>query len=282
MKKNEMRSLEESKTKLQELYSELSKHAQYQTLPTGLANKLDLQFEVNEEWRGDRPRLPLILDYARRNACKNILDVGANTGFFTLSLAEGLPNSKFLACELNRTHAAIITLLSEIGGHSNIAVTDTPAELANISAFGRFDLMLHLNILHHAGHDFDQTHVPNRESFKDYGAEYLSRFTKVAARMVFQMGYNWGGDKSLPLVKREDQEGKIQFTIGLMEEAGWTIEQVAFGKPGSGKFPVEYELVPLAVLIAKNDLQAWLTERYGQEVWSEFYQRPLWFCKAKE
>jgi len=275
-----MDSLAGAKEQLKERYAELSKHAQYQTVPESLALKLGVQFEVNEEWRGDRPRYPSILDYARQHAAKRILDVGANTGYFALSLAEDIPEAALTACELNSTHAEIIGLLAELGGYGNISVTDRPADLVNVDTFGTFDLALHLNILHHAGHDFDKALVPDREAFMDYGVEYLKRFAKTTTRMVFQMGYNWGGNKQLPLVPVKDQEGKVRFTVQLMEKAGWTIEHVAIARPGTGTFPVEYEVISLAELLAHSDVQAYLIQRYGEVVWSEFYQRPLWFCKA--
>lgn len=62
-----MEGREQAKQVLKERYAELSKHAHYQTVPEVLAEKLGIQFEVNEEWRGDQPRYPLILDYARKH-----------------------------------------------------------------------------------------------------------------------------------------------------------------------------------------------------------------------
>lgn len=275
-----MTELEQAKQKLKERYAVLSKHAQYQTLPEDLAEKLGVQFEINEEWRGDRPRYPLILEYAQRHKAIKVLDVGANTGFFSLSLAADLENASVTACELNKTHAEIIELLAKLGEHPNLSVTDRPANLENVDSFGSFDLALYLNILHHAGHDFDKSLVPDREAFMEYGAEYLRKFAKTTSRMVFQMGYNWGGDKTLPLVGRDDQAAKIRFTVELMQRSGWVIEQMALAKPGSGALPVEYELVSLTELLSKDDLQHWCMAWYGDKIWSEFYQRPLWFCRS--
>ncbi len=274
-----MEGREQAKQVLKERYAELSKHAHYQTVPEVLAEKLGIQFEVNEEWRGDRPRYPLILDYARKHQVRKILDVGANTGFFSLSLAADIEDAAITACELNKTHAEIIQLFTELGGYANISVTDRPADLKNVDSFGLFDLALHLNILHHAGHDFDREHVPDRDAFMAYAVDYLTRFGTTTRRMVFQMGYNWGGDKTVPLVGRDDQAGKIKFTVELLQRSGWDIEQVALAKPGTGMSPVEYELVPLNELLSQGDLQIWCIERYGAKVWSEFYQRPLWFCR---
>ncbi len=123
-----METIENAKNELRELYAETSKHGQYQTIPDRLAALLGIQFEVNEEWRGDRPRYPLIKEFIQESACRSVLDVGANTGFFALSLAGDLPHLSVKACELNKTHARIIELLARVGGYQ-VAVTDQPADL---------------------------------------------------------------------------------------------------------------------------------------------------------
>ena len=275
-----LRSTKQAKKELEALYAETSKHGQYQTLPDRLADLLGMQFDVNEEWRGDRPRYPFIRDFVTNNGCKSLLDVGANTGFFALSLAGDVPGLDVTACELNKTHARIISLLAEVGGY-HISVTDRPADLANAASFGSFDCALHLNILHHAGHDFDSANVPDRGAFKDYAVSYLDRFRGTARRMVFQMGYNWRGDKTLPLVDREDQAGKVRFTQDLFKASGWTVGSVGFARKGDGSSPVGYDVFQTTDLpAADGDLNAWLKSRHGTAVWSEFYQRPLWFCTS--
>jgi hypothetical protein len=275
-----METIENAKNELSELYAETSKHGQYQTIPDRLSALLGIQFEVNEEWRGDRPRYPLIKQFIQDNACRSVLDVGANTGFFALSLAGGFPALSVKACELNKTHARIIELLARIGGYE-VAVTDQPADLAHAGGFGLHDCALYLNILHHAGHDFDAVQVKGREAFRDYAVDYLRAFRGTARRMVYQMGYNWRGDKTLPLIPKEDQAGKVRFAMDLFEAAGWVVEGVAFARKGMGAFPIEYERFATEYLPKGDDqLQVWLTERYADVVWSEFYQRPLWFCRS--
>jgi len=275
-----MENTRTAKERLRDLYAETSKHGQYQTLPAKLADALDLQFEVNEEWRGDRPRYPLIRDFVAANGCRTVLDVGANTGFFALSLAGDVPGLKVTACELNKTHARIIELLAEVGGYE-LPVTDRPADAEHVDRFGHFDCALHLNILHHAGHDFDGALVPDRTAFQAYAVDYLKRFRTTAERMVFQMGYNWRGDKTLPLIERDDQAGKVRFTLDLFERSGWEVEGVAFARKGAGIFPIEYDRYKMDELPPQGAaLQTWLTARYGEAVWSEFYQRPMWFCRA--
>jgi len=277
-----MDALTEARRSLEELYAETSKHAQYQTLPDVLADRLDIQFEVNEAWRGDRPRYPLIKGFVAEGPARSLIDFGANTGFFSLSLAADVPGSIVTACELNPTHARIIGLLAEVGGYTPFHVTEQPVDLRHADAFGHFDVALHLNILHHAGHDFDKADVPDRDAFMAYGQDYLRRFRATADRMVFQMGYNWGGNKELPLIAKEDQAGKVRFTTELLGGAGWDVQGIGLAKRQGPDAPVVIERFALGDLPTGTDaLNNWLKARYGEHLWSEFYQRPLWFCRIR-
>ena len=277
-----MNAQAQARQSLEQLYAETSKHAQYQTLPDELAKKLGVQFEVNEAWRGDRPRYPLLKEFIQQGPSASVLDVGANTGFFSLSLAADLKASAITACELNSTHAKIIRFLAEIGGYSPFHVTEQPADLQHVDAFGHFDVALHLNILHHAGHDFDKADVPDRGSFMQYGVRYLSGFRATADRMVFQMGYNWGGNKELPLVALNDQAGKVRFTMELLDGAGWDVQAIGLAKrDGADAAVVLEKFAPDSLPSDPSELDSFLKARYGEHLWSEFYQRPLWFCKSR-
>jgi len=51
----------------------------------------------------------------------------------------------------------------EVGGYEHVVVTDMPASLDNLADFAIHDCVLHLNILHHAGHEFRRRQGgPNR------------------------------------------------------------------------------------------------------------------------
>ena len=277
-----MDALSDARLALRQLYNESSKHAQYQTIPDAIAERLGIQFEVNEAWRGDRPRYPLIRDFIREGPHARVIDFGANTGFFSLSLAADLPGAEVTACELNPTHARIIRLLAEVGGYAAFNVTEQPADLIHVDRFGRFDVALHLNILHHAGHDFDRADVPDRDSFVHYGQAYLRKLRATSDRLVFQMGYNWGGNKELPLVSKGDQAGKIIFTNRLLDSAGWEVLFIGLAERDGPDAPVLIKrFAPSALPLDAISLNAWLSARYGEDLWSEFYQRPIWFCKAR-
>lgn len=274
-----MDNLNEAREILEELYSRSSKHASYQTLPDRLAQKLGLQFEVNEEWRGDRPRYPLILQFVKEIQAQRVIDFGANTGFFSLSMANDLPDAEIVACEINPVHAAIIRLLAKVGGHSKLSVREEPLDMAHMNGFDKHDLALHLNIIHHAGHDFDRDLVADRDAFVPYAVRYLKNFRQSTSHMIFQMGYDWGGNRELPLVSRDDQAGKVEFTQQLLEAAGWQVDYLGLARRESMDAPVLLESFRPDQLPSTNSgLDQWLNDRYGETLWSKFYQRPIWFC----
>ncbi|HEX2618150.1 MAG TPA: hypothetical protein VHL57_11450, partial [Flavobacteriales bacterium] len=130
--------------------------------------------------------------------------------------------------------------------------------------------------------DFDKADVPDRNAFMAYGQDYLGRFKKMADHMVFQMGYNWGGNKELPLIAKEDQAGKVRFTTELLDAAGWDVLGIGLAKRDGAEAPVVIERYAPGDLPTGTDaLGAWLKARYGEHLWSEFYQRPLWLCRAR-
>lgn len=276
-----MEKINEVRKILEELYGRSSKHASYQSLPDWLAEMLDLQFEINEEWRGDRPRYPLMLQFIKENGAKSLIDFGANTGFFSLSLGHDLPDVQVTACEITPTHAGIIRLLAELGKLPNLSVREEPLDMAHMADFGKHDVALHLNILHHAGHDFDRDLVPDRAAFQPYAINYLREFRQTAKRMIFQMGYDWGGNKALPLVSRDDQAGKVEYTWHILDAAGWHVEYLGLARREGGMDgPTLIEAFPPDALPrSTNDLDRWLNDRYGDTLWSTFYQRPIWFCR---
>ena len=109
----------------------------------------------------------------------------------------------------------------------------------------------------------------------------VKRFKATADRMVFQMGYNWGGNKELPIIGKEDQAGKVQFTVEMLNSAGWEIQGIGLAKRDGAEAPVVIERFKLKDIPEETKaLNKWLSDRYGEYLWSEFYQRPIWLCRS--
>ena len=284
---NEQDSTASLQARLQALYNDDTKHANYQNIPAFVRDAMEYREQIDEGWRGDTARYRLILDELPIAAGQVIGDVGANTGFFTLSLAHSHPETHFVAYETNPNHADFVGLIADAFALGNVVVQQLAVDLTGIAHLPQHDSLLHLNVLHHAGHDFDRSLVDSVDGFADYAVTYLSKLRRKTTNLVFQMGSNWGGDKATPIVPMRDDCGKIMLTSRLLRAAGWQVTAIALAthaadeityrrlpadllsqveQSGAGETPYE-----LSACVARYDL-----DRFP----GEFYRRPVFFCRA--
>jgi len=265
----------ELKAELQNLYADASKHSVYQNIPDFVSAELGYTETIDENWRGDRPRLAYMMDSRTPAVGESWLDFGANTGFFTLSLARQFPQARFIAVEANPNHARFIARVAQYFGMSNVEVIQRAVGLADLHELPHSDCLLHLNVLHHAGHDFDADLVAEKSGFADYARRYLGLLRERANGMFFQMGSNWGGDKRQPLVGvREDAE-KLALFSAWLRDAGWTPLAIAYAhRREDGR--IEYDrLDGHAAEQSGEGSGSWaFLERFP----GEFYRRPFFVC----
>ncbi len=275
------------KARLQALYNDDTKHANYQNIPAFVRDAMGYREQIDEAWRGDTARYRLILDEQPIAAGQVIGDVGANTGFFTLSLAHTYSATQFVAYETNPNHADFVHLIADAFAMTNVSVEQLAVDLAGIDRLPQHDSLLHLNVLHHAGHDFDRALVSNVGEFAGYAVAYLSKLRRATANLVFQMGSNWGGDKATPIVPVRDDCGKIMLTQRLFREAGWRVTNIALATHAGDE--IVYRCLPaeLLSLIEQNSAAAELAELTAcvaqfdlDRFPGEFYRRPIFFCQA--
>lgn len=275
------------KAELQKLYADASKHSVYQNIPDFVSAELGYTETIDENWRGDRPRLAYMVEARQPAPGESWLDFGANTGFFTLSLARQFPQTTFIAVEANANHARFISRVAQCFGMSNVEVIQRAVGLADLHELPHSDCLLHLNVLHHAGHDFDAHLVPAIGEFGDYARRYLGLLRGRTNAMFFQMGSNWGGDKQQPLVGvREDVE-KLEAFSGWLLSAGWHVDEIAYATRGADA-RVRVRNLPASAyphgagdgVIDPAALRSEL-DRFGLDDFpGEFYRRPLFSCRA--
>jgi protein-L-isoaspartate O-methyltransferase len=271
--------------KLHELYSDRSKHSVYQNIPLFARDALGYTETINERWRGDSSRWEYMqhyLDFSNQS----VLDVGANTGFFTLSLAHKYPDSVFTALEGNVNHAEFIRLVATQLGMTNVRVISGYLDLAALDSLAKYDTILLYNVLHHAGADFDKDLVPSRDDLFGYLVKFATMLRGHCARSAFQMGYNWCGNKQQPVVALRDDAGKCLYTCRFLRQAGWVIEAIAIPRHRKGAIPVSHENLPEDVIVAANACdEMTLRNRLSElldpyvDTFSEFYRRPVFVCR---
>ncbi|VGO12276.1 hypothetical protein PDESU_00827 [Pontiella desulfatans] len=273
--------------KLRALYADESKHSIYQNTPQFIREKLGYTETIDENWRGDSARW----DYLRKNmnfSGKTVLDVGANTGFFALSIAHGTPKAKVTALEGNENHSRYIETIADYFEIPNMHVLHQYLGMTELPSLGKYDTLLLFNVLHHAGVDFDQDHMGSEEGLFDYCVCYMEQLAKKCNQVIFQMGYNWGGNKQHPVIELDDDAGKVFYTAKFMRQARWKIECVLMPRKCVGKsYPAELNKLDASILTALNsgELDAAQTEISkaldpNTANFSEFYRRPLFICNS--
>ena len=274
--------------KLQALYADESKHSVYQNTPQFIREKLGYTEIIDENWRGDSARWDY-LSQAFDFSGQTILDVGANTGFFALSIAHRTPEAEVTALEGNENHSRYIETIADHFKMPNMYVLHQYLGMEDLPSLGQYDTVLLFNVLHHAGVDFDKTYMEDKTGLSGYCTDYMKKLALKCSRVVFQMGYNWGGNKQHPVVQLDDDIGKVTYTAQFMYEAGWEIEKVFLPRICDGKaYPAELTAMPTEAILSLNknepehvqDLIGACLDPHTDQL-SEFYRRPLFVCKTK-
>ena len=272
---------------LKNLYEDLSKHSNYQNIPAFVTKALGYQEKIDEGWRGDSPRLNYIKRFVQIRKNESWGDFGANTGFFTLSLANQFPSTQFTAIEANKMHSEFISKIASHFRLDNVTSVHKSIEFDNLLELGSLDVLMHLNVLHHAGHDFDRQYVTGPLDFADYAQAYLKRLRSHTKALIFQMGSNLGGNKRLPLVEYNNDKAKLALFSTYLLNAGWSICDVAYPTNDSGQ--IVYQSLPDDLLrvvtigggITENpDISTWFSELNLNQFPGEFYRRPIFICSG--
>jgi hypothetical protein len=277
----------ELKNQLHELYDRKSKHSSYQSIPEFVAVSLGYDESIIREWRDDKNRLAYILSKLAPSAGESWGDFGANTGFFTYTLANLQNQANFVAIEANKSHAKFLRLIKKSFQINNVEIIEKSIGSDQINEIGIFDVLLHLNVLHHAGADFDTQYVFDVQTFLEYAVRYLKKLKSVTKTMVFQMGSNLWGDKLKPIVHFSDDLAKLKLFSSLIFSTGFQIKHLAYPKKMENG-AIEYidfpnEMIHLLrfgneehrAVGVKEILESYnLDQHIG-----EFYRRPLFICE---
>ncbi len=251
----------ETAQKLLDLYNRTSKHSNYQILFPALYAWLPRD-RVNTHSRYEKERLDYILskiDVRDKSFC----DIGCNTGYFSFSLLDGGAKHGLLY-EGNRTHAEFVTLAGEqLGWAEKLTVRDTYFDFQSCHG-EHVDLLLLLNVLHHVGDDYD--HAADAAQARQKILSTLNSLTPMADAMVFQLGFNWMGDRNKPLFSCGTKQEMIRYLAEGIKEH-WQITAIGIAERQQGGTVVYNDL---------NDGNAARDDALG-----EFLNRPIFILKRR-
>ncbi|NVK00865.1 MAG: hypothetical protein HWE12_04910 [Oceanospirillaceae bacterium] len=203
------------------LYNVRSKHSNYQALPSCLTNVLsegDLDIKSRSEWK----RLEYILQEIKIDG-KSIIDIGGNSGFFSFEFLDRGAKSVCLY-EGNKEHADFAKRAAEYLSFKKLVIVneyfdfDRPREL-------KFDICLLLNVLHHVGDDYGNQRL-SIERARQTISDTVRKLVDLSDVMVFQLGFNWKGDPSLPLFEKGKKQEIIEFIEQAIVGSGWEIKSI--------------------------------------------------------
>jgi len=209
-----------------ELYSKASKHSNYQRLATDLRayineDQLDIKSRYEEE------RLAYFLKNIDTRG-KTIMDIGANTGFFSFEMVKR-GAGRVTACEGNKEHADFVRYAAAFLNLDKRVVVKNEYVNFNTNERGEtFDILLLLNVLHHIGDDYGDRAMSLEKAKQTiiHSVNVLSARTRM---MIFQLGFNWKGDRQRPLFPNGSKREMIDF-IRAGTEKNWTIEKIGIAE----------------------------------------------------
>lgn len=205
--------------KLNELLITKSKHGNYEMLPPALLKVEPALSTYSSSNRLDQQRYDWFSNKINLEG-KNLLDIGANIGYFSLRLATE-HNTVVPAYEPFEPHSRCIELSKRILNLTDdeFTVLNEGISLEKMSTLKRVDIILFLNVIQHAREDYDAERVQCLADWREYAVQYLSKLKEVGEYLVFQMGYTWLGHKD-KLCKDKDI---LDYAVKLLLDSGWSI-----------------------------------------------------------
>lgn len=212
----------ELKDELKMLYLQSSKHSNYQILPNELAEILDID-ENKILPTYEKERFAFICSNILLNR-KAILDIGGNTGYFTFeSIKKGCSHVDYY--EGNTLHAEFVNKAKTIFRADNIDVH--PNYYLFDEKDKKYDVVFCLNVVHHLGEDFFYTGDINHA--KNMMIECVNRLAYITDYLVFQMGYNWCGNRNFCLFKNGTKK-EIEHFIMDQTQNYWEIINIGIAE----------------------------------------------------
>ncbi len=192
---------------------------------------------------------------------QTVLDIGANTGYFTFGALQA-GAAHVTAIEGNKDHAAFI---DEAGKLLKIDKRmDVRAGYFDFfaPAAETYDLILCLNVLHHLGDDFGDQAL-TMEKAKTEIRRAIRGLARHGRQMWLQLGFNWKGNRHLPLFADGTKREIMAFVADACKGA-WSIQHTSVFSPHTHAY---------------EECQGELMARFDNL--GEFLNRPLFLLERK-
>lgn len=240
---------------------EKSKHSQYQSITRSLADALLIDNPLSPgNFRHEFERWDWMKSQLMINGM-SVMDIGANAGFFSFSAVEHGARH-VTAVEGDIVHARFLEGASRIlRVDKNFKVENCYFDFLKPNDGDRIDVIFCLNVLHHVGEDFYRT-VSSVEGARAIIRASLEALSYKARHCLLQIGFNWKGNRNLPLFERGLKVEMIDFIEKACENR-WAVEAIGIFNPRTKAYSLSSES---------------LLERFDS--CGEFLNRPLFHLKS--
>ena len=267
------------------LAEQVRDHGNYQVVPEVVLRHFSAAEQPlyrQEQLALDAPRFTWLRDHLDCTGMVAV-EIGANLGYFSIRLADSC-GATVHAYEPIAAYAKAVNLMAQvIGLGARVHGHAEPVPLEKVAALPACDLMVSLNVLHHAGRSFATDVVRDENSWREYARRYLSACAGRAKWLFFQTGSTMGGSALFP------SADAVPFTAKLLEDSGWSVVQTGviadFSALTYASFSrAELDRVPRTS--CRRDPATGLVAytRDGKQVAAlptGLAQRPLWLCRAQ-
>ncbi|PJJ41138.1 hypothetical protein [Hallerella succinigenes] len=205
--------------RLKSSYNAISKHSQYQILPRSLS-RCFAQETLNTKSRAEQQRFDYITQKVSLKG-KSLIDIGANTGFFSFNAIEA--GAKHVTSyEGNTAHAEFMSAATKL--LELCSQMEVKNEYYNFNDTRKYDICFLLNVIHHLGDDYGDKSL-SIEKAKEFMIQQLNKMSSICQTIVFQLGFNWKGNRETCLFDNGTKQEMIDF-IKNGTKGFWDIKHI--------------------------------------------------------
>ena len=275
---------EEKISRIREILKYHDKFLAYQELPPflqSLFEKSDINYS-SQQLAWDKPRLDWIFK-ALPTTIKTAVEIGSSLGYFSLMLSHDR-GVNVTAFEPVTEYAELSNILASLGNLEDKACFHgTGVTLRDIYQLPDADLLVSLNVLHHAGNFYDSEEVKAYGSWLKYANAYLTKISEKFPFLIFQCGNSARG------IAHFEGEQAVDVLVELLEASGYLVRTVGIIEDPSKITYSSYSRDELRhvprISCTRNSTTALVDYFKNKQCIGSYkfgtLQRPIFFCQKK-
>lgn len=193
----------------------------YQSIPDFITRQIGRAASEysSEQLAWDEPRYVWI-DANLPHDVASAVELGSSLGYFSLNLSHQR-NMEVTGYERVQEYARACNLFATIAGiDARARFQAASVGIEDVPKLPRADVLISLNVLHHAGNVFDSQAVAEHGGWVRYATEFLRCSSKKFRYLVFQTGNSVKGVAHFPSFEA------VPFISDLLRTSGWIVRSI--------------------------------------------------------